>query len=125
MAFKKEFDNEINEVYKQCAICGFQFDRMLDAVFIVPISQGGTFTYDNILGLCPNCHRMFDMGLILVDGKGKIHLNSRHAQEAQQKGLADSYQLLKSRLHTYLLLPHVVEYHPSSENLKRTLEARR
>ena len=67
----RAFRQGIIQAYRRCAICGFQYDYVLDAAHIVPVAEGGTDTYDNGLGLCPNCHRMYDRGLILVDENGK------------------------------------------------------
>ena len=68
------FAKGIREVYDCCAICGFQYDYIMDAAHIVPVAEGGTDTYENGLGLCPNCHRMYDKGQILVTGDRKSSL---------------------------------------------------
>lgn len=121
----KRFPEESNKVYQRCAICGFQYDYVLDAAHIVPVAEGGTDTYDNGLGLCPNCHRMFDRGLILVDETGQIHLHPQRAENYAAQGLADSLDNLRQSLRKQLWLPDDPQYHPSAENLRRAFEARR
>ena len=80
--------DEINYIYKSCATCGFQYGLLLLTTYIVPIAEGGTDTYSNKLGLCPNCSRMFNKGQMLVDETGKISLNLRHVEEAKRHNLA-------------------------------------
>ncbi len=121
----RRFANGIRQIYERCAICGFQYDDVLDAAHIVPVSEGGTDTYDNGLGLCPNCHRMYDRGLILVDDTGRIFINLRYAEEYDQVGRADSLESLRTSLREYLWLPVNPQHHPSPENLRYTFEARR
>ena len=115
----------IKAVYERCAICGFQYDYVLDAAHIVPVAEGGTDTYDNGLGLCPTCHRMFDRGFILVDAERRIHINTRYAEEYDQINRADGLTRLRDTLRESLWLPADERYQPSSENLRRTFESRR
>lgn len=119
------FDKAIKSVYERCAICGFQYDYVLDAAHIVPVSEGGTDTYDNGFGLCPNCHRMYDRGYILVDEAFRIFINPKHAEEYDQAGLADSLPTLRKTLRETLWLPSDPRFHPSGENLRRTFLSRR
>lgn len=122
---ESRFALAIKRVYERCAICGFQYDDILDAAHIVPVAEGGTDTYDNGLGLCPTCHRMFDKGHILVNENGEIFINSRYAEVYQQAGKADSLENLRQSLRQYLWLPEDDRYHPSPENLRKTFLARR
>ena len=119
------FRRGVIQAYQRCAICGFQYDYVLDAAHIVPVADGGTDTYDNGLGLCPNCHRMFDRGLILVDEDRKIHLHPQRAEEYAAIGLADSLDDLRRTIREELWLPDDPKYHPSSENLRRTFQKHR
>lgn len=122
---RRNFEVGIKKVYSQCAICNFQFDHIIDAAHIVGVAEGGTDTYDNGLGLCPTCHRMFDRGFILVDETGKIHINPRYAEEYDQQGLAGSLEMLQKTLRESLWLPENKQHQPSPENLRRTFLARR
>ena len=122
---KDSFVRGIKAVYERCAICGFQYDYVLDAAHIVPVAEEGTDTYDNGLGLCPTCHRMYDRGFILVDETGAIFINTRHAEEYEQIGRAGSLEDLSKTLRKTLWLPEDEHYHPSPENLRRTFLQRR
>lgn len=61
----------------KCALCGWQISKELlcvrgryqwshgcDIHHIVPASKGGSDAYDNLILLCPNCHKKADLGLI-------------------------------------------------------------
>lgn len=47
---------------KKCQICGW--DGPCDRAHIIPKSKGGTYKSNNVLILCPNCHRLYDYGLL-------------------------------------------------------------
>ncbi len=119
------FTKGIRAIYERCAICGFQYDYVLDAAHIIPVAEGGHDTYENGLGLCPNCHRMYDKGFILVNGDYTIFLNPRYAEEYDEIGRADSLNDLKHRLRPILWLPDEERYHPSPENLALIFQKRR
>ncbi len=121
----RKFEEAIKSVYDRCAICNFQYDYIIDAAHIIPVAKGGMDTYDNGLGLCPNCHRMYDKGLILVDGEGEIYINPFYAEKYDQIGRAGSLTQLQATLRKSLWLPINPQYHPSSVNLKQTFEVQR
>ncbi|MEV0868529.1 HNH endonuclease [Brachybacterium paraconglomeratum] len=54
----------------RCMYCGLDIEEVLEAAHIIPDSQGGAASTDNIRILCANHHTAFDAGLIvLVDDK--------------------------------------------------------
>jgi len=53
---------EYSDKHPFCERCGF--DITIDVHHIVLQSTGGTNEEDNLISLCPNCHRMAHMGLI-------------------------------------------------------------
>lgn len=53
---------------KKCAIC--DFDIVVSLHHIVPKSEGGADSFENLIPLCPNHHALADRGLI-----GKAELN--------------------------------------------------
>lgn len=64
--------------YDRCAICAWPLREVLypypafpgvscDVCHIVARKNGGTDTLDNVVLLCPNHHRLFDLGLIPVE----------------------------------------------------------
>ena len=53
--------HQIKKQHKQvCAICNF--DRIVEFAHIIPACDGGLYTFDNTIPLCPNHHRLFDLG---------------------------------------------------------------
>lgn len=55
-----------------CIICGF--DAVVEVHHVTPIRNGGTNEPENLAVLCPNHHRMADMGMI-----ENLHLTVREA----------------------------------------------
>jgi endogenous inhibitor of DNA gyrase (YacG/DUF329 family) len=51
------------EFYDRCAICGWS-ETPCDVAHIVPRKAGGEDALENVTILCPNHHRMYDLGLI-------------------------------------------------------------
>lgn len=121
----QKFSRAMRLVYSRCAICGFQYGDILDGAHIIPVNRAGsTDEYDNGLGLCPRCHRMYDKGYILVDGGFSITLHPRYAAEFEAQGLADNLQVLKEELPKTLYLPDNEDYWPSREKLQQIFNER-
>ncbi len=121
----RNFTRAIREIYERCAICGFQYNEVLDAAHIIPVAEGGNDTYGNGLGLCPNCHRMYDKGLILVDENYNIYIHPLHAEELQFAGKADSLDRLRAQIRSQLWLPKKEELRPNPAYLRETFRQRR
>lgn len=60
------------DYYRKCAICGWTLRDSNKAGpmggcelhHIIPISEGGEDSRDNLILLCPNCHKMAHVGLL-------------------------------------------------------------
>jgi 5-methylcytosine-specific restriction endonuclease McrA len=69
---KKQRNQYLMELYKKkrgykCQFCGKQILRAngnyyVEACHIIPVEDGGTDNENNIVILCPNCHKEFDYG---------------------------------------------------------------
>jgi hypothetical protein len=59
-AFDKEIDRRgVRKNYVSCCVC--DWDRgSIDFAHMTPHSEGGFYTFDNIVPLCPNHHRQLD-----------------------------------------------------------------
>lgn len=120
-----KFSAAIRGVYDRCAICGFQYGDMIEAAHIVPVSDPtSSDAYDNGLGLCPLCHKLYDKGYVLVDGDCRIHLHPRFRDKFEAQGKAGSLDDLQSRLRERLWLPRDEMYRPSPERLSKVYEQR-
>ena len=75
----KKLYNKILKAYEyKCAVCGWHLDNITpngktqkqggcDLHHITPWSEGGENTKDNLILLCPNCHKMADNEVISRD----------------------------------------------------------
>lgn len=52
--------------HDRCSLCGWS-ETPCDVAHIIASKDGGTDTLDNVTMLCPNHHRMFDLGLITAE----------------------------------------------------------
>ncbi len=78
---RNKYNKDVIYAYDQkCAICGWQISEQLieakgrtqyahgnEIHHITPISEGGTNEFGNLILLCPNHHKMADLGLIERD----------------------------------------------------------
>lgn len=53
----------LNRIGLGCCRCGWK-ESICDLHHIIPRKQGGTDSHDNLVLVCPNCHRMLENGLI-------------------------------------------------------------
>lgn len=51
-------NNNLTKHYKNCCICFF--NRLIEYCHLIPHSENGFYTIDNIVPLCPNHHRCLD-----------------------------------------------------------------
>lgn len=45
-----------------CKLCGFA--KYVEYAHMIPVSEGGTIRPSNIVALCPNHHKLYDLGLL-------------------------------------------------------------
>lgn len=62
---------DLIKFYGSCCICGWN-EGVIDMAHIGEHRKGFHFTYDNIVPLCPNHHRLFDRNLFNENEKEKI-----------------------------------------------------
>ena len=81
-----------------CCICGWYLKQDYESInyhpqhgcefhHIVPVSEGGENTLDNIVLLCPNCHKSAHAGIIPKD-ELKKHLKTIEDAEMEREALA-------------------------------------
>jgi predicted HNH restriction endonuclease len=74
---KAQFRN-IAKIYScRCAVCGWhlptitpkgnQYQGGCELHHIIAYKDGGTETVDNLILLCPNCHKLADCGILTAD----------------------------------------------------------
>ncbi len=61
----------VNKLYSSCCICGWQ-ECKIDLCHIIPHKNGGDYSINNIVPLCPNHHRVLDRNLLRVHEMNKI-----------------------------------------------------
>lgn len=52
----------LQEHYLKCCLCGWD-EANVDLAHLIPHLEGGSCSFDNIVPLCPNHHRVYDRGL--------------------------------------------------------------
>lgn len=106
----------------KCALCGWQLAPVpflfrkkyyasygLEMHHIVPVSEGGTAEWDNLILVCPNCHKQADMGLI---PRTVLQENLKPYPSAEEIATYRSFGKQKTRKH------HLEEY--AEEMIEKT-----
>ena len=65
----------ISEIGK-CEICGFDYKPILQIHHIVPISEYGNNQQDNIICVCPNCHKTLHHIYSVFNGEKGEYIDS-------------------------------------------------
>ena len=74
----------VNAAHGKCELCGQVFpdgDSFLEAHFLKWLSNGGSPTIDNVVALCPNCHKRIHLyndplDIELLQRTAKSHMNN-------------------------------------------------
>ncbi len=70
--FKVLIQNHNKEhLFDNCCLCGWA-DSTVDLAHIISKASGGQYELDNIVPLCPNCHRLFDSNNLMAHQLEKI-----------------------------------------------------
>ncbi len=72
--FKKEIIKRgLTGFYEMCCICGWS-EATVDLAHVYSYENNGGSSFDNIVPLCPNHHRVYDRGL-----SNDIHMEAIHS----------------------------------------------
>jgi putative restriction endonuclease len=110
------FRKALLEVYEnKCAFCRISISEILDAAHIVPWSECNEdekININNGILLCSNHHKMFDMGLIIIDQDYTIQvkqsltlkISGRKIKLPKDKYLYPSKEFLQRKENSFILL---------------------
>lgn len=113
------FRKQILEIYNyKCAICGMQAG-MVEACHIIAVENNGTDEITNGIALCFNHHKAFDSGLIWINEKYDIVLNSSKIEYFKKTNISGGLDkfIANSRIGEKIFLPENKKFHPSHNYL--------
>jgi hypothetical protein len=104
------------EAGHRCAIQTCRDSANLDLHHITPLAEGGQTTVENLIAICPNCHRLAD--------RGKIDRQSLHKyKEICQKLVAPPQRHAGTGPTTFIKFnPHTVTDIRDSENISSLVD---
>lgn len=111
------FKKEIPKIYNNtCCISGLRIDAidnisLVDACHIVPFSESYNDSITNGIALCPNLHRAFDRGLISINEKFNVLVNTNFIEPN-----STSYNI-KQFENKKIILPDNPKYYPALQSL--------
>ncbi len=112
------FKKEIPKIYNYtCCISGLRIDAIdnisvIDACHIIPFSESYNDNITNGLALCPNLHRAYDRGLITINERFQVIVNTNFTEQSHSP--YSIRQFNNKQIH----LPNNSNYHPSIESLR-------
>ena len=102
--------NESNRIKKslvsnnsKCEVCGYEFAPVLQIHHIVPISQGGDNRSENIVCLCPNCHKTLHYIYRLIRN-GDEYANKKIMRYAEEHLTPSQHARLGNLVERYLIM---------------------
>lgn len=103
----------------RCAASGIQL-RLVDAAHILPVgAPGSTDEITNGIALAPTYHRAFDRGLVFIDDRYYVRLNSRKVEELETLGMSAGLGSFAAPLNRPMILPGNPVLRPSLEYIRR------
>lgn len=92
---KKREEIAYYEYDRKCALCGWHIDNGpmggCELHHIIPVSMGGSDEKENLILLCPNCHKLSDIGIysrdylrshvIVYDDEERLYVNADRLAE--------------------------------------------
>jgi len=119
------FKNRVLRAYGYaCALCGMQFD-VIDAAHIVPVERLVNFSTRNGLCMCPNHHRAYDKGLIVVEPSFSITVDQARLAYYKSHRRAEGEENLLGSIFRHLRVPANPLEQPAPNLLKLGMEIRR
>jgi hypothetical protein len=86
--YQSVFRNNILAAYdSKCLVTGVVLEAVLEAVHIVPVSQGGNDRIENGLCLRSDIHLLYDSGHLRINTSGSIHLSEVAGQTSNYGSL--------------------------------------
>jgi len=87
--YQSLFRNNILAAYNsKCLITDIALEAVLEAVHIVPVSQGGNDRIENGLCLRSDIHLLYDSGHLRINTSGSIHLSEAASQSSNYGSLS-------------------------------------
>lgn len=111
------FKREIPKIYNNtCCISELRIDvieniSLIDACHIVPFSESYNDSITNGIALCPNLHRAFDRGLISINEKFEVLVNTNFTEPNSTSYNIKQFQNKK------IILPENPKYYPAFQSL--------
>jgi len=88
-----------NNFEPKCSLCGWSNGKGIfggvEVAHIKAVKDGGQNNLENLVVLCPNCHKMFDRGMIPIEIILKNKNNFKRAKENIKKLRKEVFKLFK------------------------------
>ena len=115
-----EFRQRVMQAYRrQCTICNFKKEPLLEAAHIIPHAQEGRPEVPNGLSLCKIHHGAYDLHILGIDPDYTVHINRDMLEEKDGPMLKHGFQELNEHK---ILLPRKLENRPNQDNLAERFE---
>lgn len=85
-----------------CEYCGNKTKEILQIHHIEPIAKGGNNNLDNLIILCPNCHKSAHAGIIKKDELHKLKISPKELKDFQYENMLPEHKIIMEKLDSYL-----------------------
>lgn len=105
-----------------CEYCGNKTKEILQIHHIEPIAKGGNNNLDNLIILCPNCHKSAHAGIIKKDELHKLKISPKELKDFQYDNMSPEYKIIMEKLDSYLFRLDQANKKPVNKKNKNIIE---
>lgn len=105
-----------------CEYCGNKTKEILQIHHIEPIAMGGNNDLDNLIILCPNCHKSVHAGIIKKDDLYWLKKFPKKLKDFQYDNMSPEYKIIMEKLDSYLFRLDQANKKPVNKKNKNIIE---
>lgn len=105
-----------------CEYCGNKTKEILQIHHIEPIAMGGNNDLDNLIILCPNCHKSVHAGIIKKDDLYWLKKFPKKLKDFQYDNMSPGYKIIIEKLDSYLFRLDQAHKKPVNKKNKNIIE---
>ena len=105
-----------------CEYCGNKTKEILQIHHIEPIAMGGNNDLDNLIILCPNCHKSVHAGIIKKDDLYWLKKFPKKLKDFQYDNMLPEYKIIMEKLDSYLFRLDQANKKPVNKKNKNIIE---
>lgn len=105
-----------------CEYCGNKTKEILQIHHIEAISDGGSNDLNNVIILCPNCHKSAHAGIIKKEDLHKLKISPKTLKDFQYNYILQENKIIMEKIDSYMSVLNQTNKKPVNEKNKNIIE---